>query len=170
MKNKRARAKDGAAKTTWKGRVVEFIVLPAVVVVGGYLAFVYFAQFWDDESRAREAVSASGLRALSVSAPRDPDGFTLEQRNIMRRLEEDNRPGATQHYYIISPISGQIVSYSTVRGKVTSAGKRLSPYSVAALYRPTTQGGGQGENRKFSDFRWVGGYELLDDRRTPRSA
>lgn len=61
------------------------------------------------------------------------DGLTNEQRNVGKRLTEDNKPGAIKHLYVISPYSGQVLIYSTVQGKVTSGGKRLSPRLVAAL-------------------------------------
>ena len=58
------------------------------------------------------------------------DGLTTEQMNIKKRLEVDNTPGAIKHVYIISAFSGDVIVYSTAVGKVTSSGKRLSPYSV----------------------------------------
>ncbi len=59
------------------------------------------------------------------------DGLTTEQRNIGDRLKEDNKPGSIKHLYVISAYSGQVIIYSTVRGKVTSGGKRLTPTTVA---------------------------------------
>ncbi len=53
-------------------------------------------------------------------------GRTVEQENVKRRLEEDNKVGAIKHLYIISAYSGQIIDYSTVKGKVTSSAKRLT--------------------------------------------
>lgn len=44
----------------------------------------------------------------------------------------DNKPGSVKHLYVISAYSGQVIVYSTVRGKVTSSGKRLTPTTVAA--------------------------------------
>ena len=38
--------------------------------------------------------------------------------------------GEVKHLYIISSFSGDVMEYSTVKGKVTSGGKRLSPKSV----------------------------------------
>lgn len=43
----------------------------------------------------------------------------------------DNEPGSIKHLYVISAYSGQVLIYSTVKGKVTSSGKRLNPYSVS---------------------------------------
>lgn len=63
----------------------------------------------------------------------DSDGWTVEQKNIAKRLERDNKVGAIKHLYVISPYSGQVILYSTVKGKVTSSGKRLTPTSVKAL-------------------------------------
>lgn len=74
--------------------------------------------------------SASGVQAIRVELKPDIDGFTAEQRNIRDRLLMDNHVGAIQHLYVISAESGQILYYSTVRGKVTSGGKRISPTGV----------------------------------------
>ncbi len=76
-------------------------------------------------------VAASGVSQASVKVPQGPDGMTVEQRNIRDRLIADNKPGSIKHLYVISSYSGQVIIYSTVRGKVTSGGKRLTPTSVA---------------------------------------
>ena len=47
-------------------------------------------------------------------------GVTVEQQNIIDRLKTDNEPGAIKHLYVISPFSGQVLLYSTVKGKITS--------------------------------------------------
>lgn len=77
-----------------------------------------------------EPRSSSGVGKATVRVPTDPEGFTAEQRNVRERLLEDNRPGSVKHLYIISAYSGQVVLYSTVKGKVTSGGKRLSPTTI----------------------------------------
>jgi uncharacterized protein YcfL len=77
-----------------------------------------------------EAQSRSGVSAVTVKVPTGPDGFTTEQRDITKRLIEDNKPGAIKHLYVISAYSGQVILYSTVDGKVTSSGKRLAPYNL----------------------------------------
>jgi hypothetical protein len=79
-----------------------------------------------------EAQSASGLSQTSVEVKTGADGLTTEQRNIGKRYQMDNEPGAVKHLYVISPYSGQVLIYSTVVGKVTSSGKRLTPTSVVA--------------------------------------
>lgn len=72
--------------------------------------------------------SASGVTKATVQVQVDPTtGRTIEQNQVAARLEQDNKPGAVKHLYIISPESGQVLIYSTVKGKVTSSGKRLSP-------------------------------------------
>lgn len=77
--------------------------------------------------------SASGVRKAEVQVQTNPDGLTTEQQNIKDRLLEDNKPGSVKHLYVISAYSGQVIIYSTVRGKVTSGGKRLTPTTVAAF-------------------------------------
>lgn len=76
--------------------------------------------------------STSGVRKATVDVQTDPNtGLTIEQQNVANRLQMDNKPGSIKHLYIISPDSGQVLIYSTVKGKVTSSGKRLSPRSTS---------------------------------------
>lgn len=77
-------------------------------------------------------VSASGVSKATVHVKTDADGLTVEQKNISKRLEMDNTPGSIKHLYVISSYSGQVIIYSTVQGKVTSSGKRLTPTEVAS--------------------------------------
>lgn len=79
-------------------------------------------------------VSSSGVSKTTVKIPTGSDGLTTEQRNVRERLVTDNKPGSIKHLYVISAYSGQVLIYSTVRGKVTSSGKRLTPTSVEGAY------------------------------------
>jgi hypothetical protein len=81
---------------------------------------------------APEPTAATGVKRAVAKVPVGSDGLTVEQRNVQGRLQMDNKPGSIKHLYVISAMSGQIVLYSTVKGKVTSSGKRLTPTSVAA--------------------------------------
>lgn len=72
----------------------------------------------------------SGVQKISVKVPTGADGVTSEQRNVADRLLMDNKPGAIKHLYVISAYSGQVIIYSTVREKVTSSGKRLTPTEI----------------------------------------
>ena len=83
-----------------------------------------------DQADVNKAKSSSGISKVSVKIPIGADGLTAEQRNISERLKNDNDPGAIKHLYVISAYSGQVLIYSTVKGKVTSGGKRLTPTSV----------------------------------------
>lgn len=78
--------------------------------------------------------SASGVSKASVQVPTGADGLTAEQRNIKTRLLRDNEPGAVKHLYVISAYSGQTLIYSTVKGKVTSGSKRLTPSTINGGY------------------------------------
>jgi hypothetical protein len=80
----------------------------------------------------KEPRSKSGVTKATVKIKTDENGFTVEQKNIGRRLKIDNEPGSIKHLYLVSSYTGDVILYSTVKGKVTSSGKRLSPYSVAA--------------------------------------
>lgn len=76
--------------------------------------------------------SSSGVTKASAKISTGTDGLTTEQRNIRDRLEMDNKLGSIKHLYVFNQ-SGGTIFYSTVRGKVTSSGKRLTPTSVAAI-------------------------------------
>jgi hypothetical protein len=83
-----------------------------------------------EEPQPSNASGSVSKKTVEVST--DADGWTVEQKNIAERLKRDNVAGAIKHLYVISPYSGQVILYSTVKGKVTSSGKRLTPTSVAA--------------------------------------
>lgn len=74
--------------------------------------------------------SASGVVKAEVRVQTDKDGLTIEQQNVGKRILQDNKIGAIKHLYVISAYSGQVLIYSTVKGKVTSSGKRLTPNSI----------------------------------------
>ncbi len=102
--------------------------------------------------------SASGVGKAEVKVPTGSDGLTSEQRNIRDRLVEDNKLGAVKHLYVISAYSGQVIIYSTVRGKVTSGGKRLTPMAVV-----TNPGSTMGFTVEFGGHNQVTGEVLQDD-------
>lgn len=83
-----------------------------------------------DMPASREPVSASGVKQAAVAVQTQSNGMTVEQNQIAERYRRDNVPGSIKHLYVISAYSGQVLIYSTVRGKVTSSGKRLTPTSV----------------------------------------
>jgi hypothetical protein len=91
-----------------------------------------------------EPTSVSGVTQKQAHVVPGSDGLTTEQRNIKKRYEQDNLPGSVQHLYVISAYSGQVILYSTVQGKVTSSGKRLTPshiYAEGVIHAPTFQVG-----------------------------
>ncbi len=74
--------------------------------------------------------SDSGVSKAHIEITPGTDGLTVEQRNVKERYKRDNDLGAAKHLYIVSAYSGQTILYSTVKGKVTSSGKRLTPSGV----------------------------------------
>lgn len=76
--------------------------------------------------------STYAVKHVNVKVPVDKNGMTSEQVNIADRTITDNKVGSIKHLYVISAYSGDVLIYSTVRGKVTSSGKRLQPKTVAA--------------------------------------
>jgi hypothetical protein len=109
------------------------------ILLSGVLAF---AVAQDPACDAPSAQSASGVQKANVQLAVGPDGYTTEQRNVRNRLMEDNKPGAIKHLYVISPYSGQVILYSTVKGKVTSGGKRLTPSMVTGYSAESSYYGG----------------------------
>ena len=81
-----------------------------------------------------EPVSSTGVHKATAAIMAGSDGLTVEQRNIMSRLALENSPGSIKHLYILSAYSGQCILYSTVRDKVTSSEKRLTPYTITDTY------------------------------------
>jgi len=71
--------------------------------------------------------SSSGISKVNAIVNVGSNGLTAEQDNIKNRVGLENIPGSIKHLYVISPYSGQVIIYSTIKGKVTSSGKRLSP-------------------------------------------
>lgn len=95
----------------------------------------------DENCNTAPATSSSGLNKINVEVRTGADGLSVEQRNVKDRLAADNKPGSIKHLYVISAYSGQVLIYSTVRGKVTSSGKRLSPETISGIYGDTNSNG-----------------------------
>ena len=102
------------------------LVVLALVALAGFLSIG--CGLYSPPAQQR---SASGVTATTAQVTKGSDGLTIEQRNVRDRLTEDNKPGAIKHLYVISAYSGQVLIYSTVRGKITSSGKRLMPSQVS---------------------------------------
>ena len=96
------------------------------------MALVMFMLSGCNIERGKAVVSTSGVKKAETTVTTNADGRTSEQENVIAKLAADNKVGAIKHLYIISAYSGQVILYSTVKGKVTSSGKRLSPTTVAS--------------------------------------
>lgn len=107
------------------------------------------------EIEREQQKSDSGVTKANVTVKTNPDGTTIEQRNIMERLKRDNEIGSIKHLYIISSFTGDVLQYSTVKGKVTSGSKRLSPKTVL--------GNSYNTAAVESNFVNVGGKDLVTD-------
>lgn len=92
------------------------------------IAAMFF--FGCDEMETHQPVSTTGVSKATATVVTQANGLTVEQENIKRRIEMENQPGTMKFLYVISAMSGDILLYSSVKGKVTSSGKRLTPSSV----------------------------------------
>ena len=98
-----------------------YIVLGSVILASALL----IAGGCDSSDEEMET-SKSGIRETTAEIQVGSDGLTIEQRNIKHRLEEDNKPGSIKYLYVVSAYSGDVLFATTVDGKVTSSGKRLT--------------------------------------------
>jgi hypothetical protein len=114
-------------------KIISLAAVAVLVIIGSSLMGISGC---DDA----QPVSASGVSKANVTVPTGSDGLTIEQRNVRDRVLKDNEPGSIKHLYIISAYSGQTIIYSTVRGKVTSSGKRLTPSNVQYTKDTTPNG------------------------------
>lgn len=85
-----------------------------------------------NEPTVSQNKSTTGVAQVAVKVKTQSNGATVEQNNIAKRLKEDNKVGSIKHLYVVSAYTGDVIIYSTVKGKVTSSSKRLSPTTVAA--------------------------------------
>lgn len=92
-----------------------------------FLASVICFLSLTSESCRQEAKSSSGVSKATATVTTDPNGFTVEQQNIMEKIKRDNEPGKIRHLYQISAYTGSVLEYHTVKGKITSGQKRLNP-------------------------------------------
>jgi hypothetical protein len=106
--------------------------------------------------------SASGVSKTTVEVTTGSDGLTVEQRNIKDRYALENKAGSIKHLYIISPYSGQVLMYSTVKGKVTSSSKRLTPKTVSSDDGEFVDSDFKGAKIAIGD-RWFRTSEVLQD-------
>lgn len=108
--------------------VAAIIVILAAIIVPNVMG----CGAQTDSQAGMSALGAAGVSTATADVAVNASGMTIEQENVKGRLEEDNRIGAIKHLYVISAFSGDVIIYSSVKGKVTSGGKRLSPSSVIA--------------------------------------
>lgn len=131
-------------------------------IAGTILGLAMLVASQGDGCDAGRPEAASGVGKVTAQVQTGADGMTVEQRNVRERLLMDNKPGSIKHLYIISSISGQVLLYSTVRGKVTSSGKRLTPST--SNYASNGNGGSMGfEVQMPSGGRFYTSEVLQDD-------
>lgn len=111
------------------------LVLTIVFVLAGVVVSLFSSC---EMPQPTQPTSTTGVKKATAKVNTGVDGLTTEQRNVKKRLEEDNKPGSIKHLYVISAWSGQVIVYSTVKGKITSSGKRLTPVTVSTAYNTGT--------------------------------
>ena len=109
-----------------------FLILSISTSIVLAIVFTGCGQLNNMTTARKQPKSNTGVAQATTTVTTDAEGHTNEQVNIIRRLVVDNTPGALKHLYIISVMSGDVLLYSPVEGKVTSSGKRLEPKTVSA--------------------------------------
>jgi len=125
-----------------------------------FAAFALIFQSCGQGSDVRNQKSDSGVTKATTTVTTDANGRTIEQEQIIERLKRDNEVGSIKHLYVISSYTGDVMEYSTVKGKVTSGGKRLSPKTVNGA--PSTNQSGMDNYVSISGTRYTTN-EVLDD-------
>lgn len=101
-----------------------------VLMIGVICCSLFFMGSGCDDLNKPMPESSSGVKKTDARVKVQASGLTVEQENIKKRIELENMPGSIKHLYIMSAYSGQVLIYSTIKGKVTSSGKRLTPYMI----------------------------------------
>ena len=83
-----------------------------------------------EPSTKKTPQASSGVKKATAKVVVGSNGLTTEQNNIKKRYKVDNEIGSIKHLYVISAYSGEVILYSTVDGKVTSGGKRLTSSKI----------------------------------------
>lgn len=98
------------------------------LLLGLFLTICIFSLFSCSSPMGSETTrSSSGVSKAKAVVVTDNDGHTVEQRNILEKIKRDNEVGKVRHLYQISSYTGDVLEYHTVKGKITSGGKRLNP-------------------------------------------
>jgi hypothetical protein len=102
------------------GSILPLLIIVAVVLMSGCL----------EENKVQQTAD-SGVQKATVKVQTDAQGLTIEQKNIIERYKRDNQPGSFKYLYCVNAYTNDVVYMSTVKGKVTSSGKRLTPRTLS---------------------------------------
>lgn len=81
---------------------------------------------------SQEVQSASGTKMKTVGKLKtDENGNTSEQNNISNKVHVESDPEKVWYLYVISPFDRQLILQSSVKGKITSSNKRLTPKTLS---------------------------------------
>jgi len=86
-----------------------------------------------ESDNTRTPKSSSGVSKATVEVRTNDKGLTIEQTQIMERYYRDNLVGSIKHLYIISAYSGQVLIYSTVKGKASWFSTVMSRMSLGPM-------------------------------------
>ncbi|WP_147267830.1 hypothetical protein [Spongiactinospora rosea] len=82
-----------------------------------------------EDRKAAQAVSGDQQKKYEAADPFPAaalNGQSLERKNISERLVRYNNPNKISYIYLLAE-NGQVISYFTIKGKVSNAGSQLLP-------------------------------------------
>jgi hypothetical protein len=106
-----------------------FFAVTLIIVIASGLCLVGcpLARTTTSQTASTGATQVTGF----VSVPKNSQGHTVEQQNILDRIRVTTDPTKVMWIHMIS-LDGRIISRMAVRNKVTSSEKRLEPTHAGA--------------------------------------
>lgn len=118
---------------------VELLVVMAIIIILGVI--VYLITFpakasacggWfeascgsaTDQQYTEQQAVTNAINKLSIAAPIPQLNDSLERKNISKRLTTFSDPNKVSYIYLVN--FGRVMSFYTIKGKVTSGSKRLT--------------------------------------------
>lgn len=77
------------------------------------------------QAQSQQATVAQTLSKLITAVPAPQLDNSLERANISKRLTTFSDPNKISYIYLVS--YGKVMAFYTIKGKITSGGKRLTP-------------------------------------------
>ena len=103
-----------------------FSLLLVIVLVGAYAPRVLACGgFFEPSCEGTNQVVQDNEKRLEQAVPIPQLSDSLERKNISKRLQLFSNPNKISYIYLVS--YGKVMAFYTIKGKITSGSKRLTP-------------------------------------------